>query len=139
MKIYVDEERLLTLEEKVRTLESVSPMKEYRNPEALGMNDENTLTEIILAMPADSTLSFWINATTAFPVVYNEVLQAVDALCPQISHAYGNMVITRLSNIWKIRWQAYNSNAELVNTYSLTNNVGFTGWSVAVPYAEGTP
>jgi hypothetical protein len=108
----------------------------YLRPSNFGCsaNDaEVTLTTMIDAMDATSHVNFWINNSSQYVTIYNEILTGIKAKYPNISNIYGNV------DIWKIDGTAYikashydNPRNVFTATYTTVNNLGWSEWEKVV-------
>lgn len=104
-------------------------MRFYKDPiNELGVTNDATFGTIFSALPDMSSTTFWINDNT-FPNIYTEVATNASPLVG-LTHAYGNVTVSRHGSFYDIKWECYNRTVTLVNRYTTINNNGWTGWAI---------
>lgn len=100
----------------------------YRNLSHIsGVTTNSTLTEVVTAMDAYSSVTFWNNGTS-YPNIHSELMEGLSSF--GFDTLYGLVEIRKTSTTAIVEWQNYTTTKYLYRcVYSTTNDVGWSDWS----------
>lgn len=100
---------------------------DYRNLSDIeGITTSSTLTEVVTAMDAYSSVTFWNNGTT-YANIHSELMEGLSKF--GFTSLYGLVEIRKTSTTAIVEWQQYQTTKYLYRcVYSTTNNVGWGDW-----------